>query len=1080
MLLVLPCFLAKAQPVPEAFTRNIPIRHIGPGAMSGRVTAIAAVDADPSVIYVGSASGGLWKSTSGGVAWQPIFDTLQAASIGALAVYQANPDIVWVGTGEGNPRNSQTMGRGIYRSLDAGRTWQRMGLEGTFTIHRICIHPQNPNVVYAAAQGTAWGETAERGIYRTQDGGKTWEKVLYVDAKTGAADLVMDPANPNKLIAAMWEYRRWPWFFKSGGPGSGLFITVDGGASWKRLGEDEGLPKGDLGRIGLAIARNNPQVVYALVEATKNGLYRSNDGGYHWELVSTKGIGGRPFYYAELYLDPTNENRIFNIHTTVDISEDGGKSFTKLVPDYGVPNGIHSDHHAWYINPNNPDFMIDGNDGGAAITHDRGKTWRYVENLPLGQFYHIAVDNQVPYRIYGGLQDNGSWVGPSRAHNWAGIHNYDYQEIYFGDGFDVVPDPSDPDYAYAMSQGGNVGRIHLPTGFSQYVQPLHPEGVKLRFNWNAGIAADPYNAKGVYFGSQFLHYSPDQGNSWQLLSPDLTTNDSTKQKAGESGGLTYDATNAENHTTILTIAPSSKERGVVWVGTDDGNVQLTRDGGKTWTNLAGRLPGMAAGSWVPQIVASKHAAGEAFVVVNDYRRHNWAPMLYHTTDYGATWKNLVSDNAVDGYCLSVAQDPVAPNLLFAGTEFGLYVSIDYGKTWSRWSHHTYPTLSTYDLVIQEAEADLVIGSFGRGILVVDDIRPLRALAQQGAGMLDKPLQVFATADYYDYQARTPAGARFAGSATYTAPNPPEGVALSFYVKEGKADPKAPKPAKATAPATTPAPAGKGKGKDTAPAPSEAPANPKGPAPSDTVKVEIVNSQGKVIRTFKEVATTGLNRVYWRLDAAGTRRPGQPKPKPGAPERGGGPTPTGTYTARMTYRGVTDSTRFAVKLEPNLAAFEANINTAVARYEALNGLQTTATELVDQLDEAKASIERMQSLMTDAQKADSTLKPLREKAKAYTDSLKALRNLVVYDTGEIQGIFRDVDDLLGALRTPAGYGLTFQSTAPTYELALRQAETQLRTVQARINRFLREDWPTLAPLVTAAGLSPLREVKAVER
>ncbi|HSD64224.1 MAG TPA: hypothetical protein VLB50_10515, partial [Ignavibacteriaceae bacterium] len=569
-------------------------RAIGPAGMSGRVTAFDVVMSNTDIIYAGTASGGLWRSTSAGVNWEPIFDKEPVTSIGAVAVDQRVPDVIWVGTGEANPRNSQSSGNGVYKSIDGGKNWIHRGLDKTRNISRVIIDPYNSDVVYVAALGSAWDSTEERGIYKTSDGGHTWNRILYVDEKTGAADLIMDPSNPNKLFAAMWEYRRWPWYFKSGGPGSGLYVTFDGGKNWTKRTEKDGLPNGVLGRIGLALCNKYPNVVYALIESKKNALYRSDDGGFKWKMVNNKDVGDRPFYYSQLAVDPENENRIYDIHSIVTVSEDGGKTFETLVSW----NKLHPDHHAFWISPRDPGFLIDGNDGGMAISHDKGKTWRFVENLPLGQYYHIDYDMETPYNVYGGMQDNGSWMGPNRVFSTEGITNFYWQMLSFGDGFDVVSDPSDSRYGYSMSQGGNLVRYDMLTGHDKFIRPPDPDTVKLRFNWNAGIAQDPFNDAAIYFGSQFLHKSTDRGNSWQIISPDLTTNDTSKQKQYDSGGLTYDVTDAENFTTIISIDPSPINKDIIWVGTDDGNLQLTRNGGKTWKNVSGNF-GAPAGTWIP-------------------------------------------------------------------------------------------------------------------------------------------------------------------------------------------------------------------------------------------------------------------------------------------------------------------------------------------------------------------------------------------------------------------------------------------------------------------------------------------------
>ncbi|MEO0473890.1 MAG: hypothetical protein AAF206_30050, partial [Bacteroidota bacterium] len=746
---------------------------------------------------------------------------------GSICIYQKNPDIIWAGTGEGNPRNSQTSGGGIYRSLDGGHNWELMGLENTRNIHRVIVHPDNPDVVYAGVQGSAWGDHPERGVYKTVDGGKNWEKILYNNERTGIADLVMDPSNPEKLVAAMWEFRRWPWFFKSGGEGSGMYITHDGGKNWVKKTDKDGLPEGELGRIGLAIAHNNPEVMYAIVEAKKNGLYRSNDGGINWRKVNREGnFGNRPFYYADIYVDPSNENRIYSLHSLVTWSEDGGKSFKTLLPY----SGVHPDHHAWWQHPDNPDYIIEGNDGGLNISHDRGQTWRFAENLPLAQFYHIRVDNEIPYNVYGGMQDNGSWRGPAYTWRVGGIRNQYWEELFFGDGFDVLPDPGDARYGYAMSQGGSLGRYDVETGYTTFIQPRHPDGVKLRYNWNAAIAADPFDDATIYYGSQFVHKSTDRGQNWTTISPDLTTNDPEKQKQMESGGLTYDVTQAENHTTIIAIEPSSVDQNVIWVGTDDGNLQLTQDGGQSWKNLIGELKDVPAGSWIPQIRASKTNAGEAYVVINNYRRNDWTPWVYRTRDFGKKWERIVDENDVWGYCLSFIQDPVEPKLLFLGTEFGLYVSVDEGENWSQWKHG-YPTASTMDLAIQEREHDLVIGTFGRAAFVLDDIQPLRAIAQNGTNITEKTLTAFPSPDAYLVHTRQASGTRFSATSIFKGQNRRPGGRISFMVN---------------------------------------PAAILDSTASDTVKIQIVDAEGNIIRNLTHKPDTGWNQVYWYLDQKGVR------------------------------------------------------------------------------------------------------------------------------------------------------------------------------------------------------------------
>lgn len=498
-------------------------RAIGPAGMSGRVSDVDVVLSDRSIMYVGASTGGVFKSVDGGLSWNPVFDSEAAIGVGSVAVFQPNPDIVWVGTGEGNPRNSAGVGKGLYKSVDGGQTWSLMGFEASERIHRVLTHPTDPNIVYVGAMGPAWSDGEERGVYRTRDGGETWEHVLWQNERTGIGELVMDPSNPDKLFAAMWEFRRDPWFLTSGGPGSGLFVTRDGGDSWTRLTADDGMPPGELGRIGVAIAPSDPDVVYALVEATRSELIRSEDGGRSWETISDEpGIAPRPFYYADLRVDPNNENRIYSLHSAVQVSEDQGRSWRTVVPSAI----IHGDIHELWIDPDDSRRMILGEDGGIAFTYDRGDHWRFVENLPLAQFYHIELDDAVPFNVYGGLQDNGSWFGPSTVWENKGILNAHWKRVGGGDGFSVMPDRSDPErYGYSMSQGGNLQHFDKRTGARRSIRPVHPDGVQLRWNWNAGLTWDPHDPSTIYLASQFLHRSRDQGRSWEIVSPDLTTND---------------------------------------------------------------------------------------------------------------------------------------------------------------------------------------------------------------------------------------------------------------------------------------------------------------------------------------------------------------------------------------------------------------------------------------------------------------------------------------------------------------------------------------------------------------------------
>ncbi|MGB9664947.1 MAG: WD40/YVTN/BNR-like repeat-containing protein [Ignavibacteria bacterium] len=1021
-------------------------RAIGPAGMSGRVTAIDVVQKNPSVIYVGTASGGLWKTTSGGVSWTPIFDTLKAASIGAIAIDQNIPDIIWVGTGEGNPRNSQNSGNGVYKSLDGGKTWIYLGLENSRNIHRIIIDPRNSDVVYVGVQGSAFGDSEERGVFKTTDGGKTWNKILYVNERTGIADLVMDPSNPNKLFAAMWEFRREPWFFTSGGKGSGLYVTFDGGNSWKKLSYKDGLPSGELGRIGVAIARSNPEIVYALIEAKVNALHKSTDGGFKWFKVSDKNIGDRPFYYAEIYVDPKNENRVYNIYTQVSVSEDGGKSFNLLI------SKIHPDHHAFYIHPENPNFLIDGNDGGLAISYDRGKTWRFVENLPVAQFYHINVDNDFPYNVYGGLQDNGSWRGPSRVFNYQGISNFDWQEVGFGDGFDVLPDPDDSRFGYAMSQGGNLFRYDSKTGIQKSIRPVHPDGIELRFNWNAALAQDPFDNSTIYYGSQFLHKSTNKGDSWEIISPDLTTNDTTKQKQRQSGGLTPDVTSAENYCTIVSIAPSPVKQGVIWVGTDDGNLQLTTDGGKTWKNVVENIKGVPKGTWIPQIYPSRYNEAEAFVVFDNHRRNDWTPYLYYTSNFGKSWTRLADEKKVYGYCLSVVQDFVEPNLIFLGTEFGLYVSTDFGKNWTKWKSD-FPTVSTTDLIIHPRENDLVIGTFGRSIYIIDNIAPLREIAKEGNKFFDKVLKLFNIPNAYLIEYSSPKGARFPGHAEFFGENLPAGAMITFQVKLDTASGSNANQSEKLETETQQQKSGK-------------------------IKIEIFDEKGNLIRTLNVNAKDGLNRTYWNLDRKGIRIPRWEESRAVEDlEPSGAEVLPGKYLVKISYKNFSDSTFVNVLPDPRI---KISLEDLRLREDALNRLYAK-TELMSRAITNLKNAERNINLISEkiADNKSEKIDELKKKLKAQKDSIRTLAEKFFFI--DAKGIQSDPNKLTSKLYQTQNYLLSsYDKPSQMFELSYKDFSESLNKVIDEINQYFQTSWIDLMKSVNEAELNLIDKIELIEK
>ena len=1036
-------------------------RNIGPGGMSGRVTAIDVVINDPDVMYVGTASGGLWKSTSGGIKWQPIFNDQPTASIGAVAIQQSNPSVIWIGTGEGNPRNSLNGGYGVYKSLDGGKTWQSMGLEKTRHIHRVIIDPTNPNIVYVGAIGSPWGVHPERGVFKTTDGGKTWNKILFANNKTGVADMVMDPSNPNKLMVALWEHKRDPWFFKSGGEGSGLYITHNGGDTWEKRTDADGLPKGDLGRIGIAIARNKPNVVYALIEAKKNALYKSEDGGFNWKKINDKNdIGNRPFYYSEIYVDPQNENRVFSVFTYVNVSQDGGKNFSQLMPAYGVSNGVHPDHHAWWIHPDNGQFMIDGNDGGMNITKDGGKTWRFIGNLPVAQFYHINVDNEFPYNVYGGMQDNGSWRGPAYVWKAQGIRNSYWQEISFGDGFDVVPDKDDSRYGWSMSQQGFVSRYDWKTGNNYRVKPTHPDpDMILRFNWNSAINIDPFDNSTIYFGSQFVHKSTDKGLTWSVISPDLTTNDPEKQKQSESGGLTMDATGAENHCTILVIEPSPLEQNMFWVGTDDGRVHYTTNGGNSYTEVTKNIKGLPTGSWIVQIKASTKKQGEALLVANDYRRFNYTPYAYRTRNYGKTWQRIVDENDVQSYTLSIIEDIEEPNLIFLGTDDGLYISIDAGATWEKYTKG-FPTTSVKDLVIQPREHDLVIGTFGRAAWVLDDIRPLRAIAKD-KNTLSQKLQLFQPPTAYQAAYQQPTGSRFGGDALYNGENRGRGAHISYYVtkQEKKKSKKSDKE----------------EGEDEEDETSDDSEVKK--VTWDSIHLKIYDGDRQIRHLkWKTPDSTGIHKTRWFMNEAGGDRPSRTIRKR-TNEPGGVRVKPGTYRLEMSYGDQTSTSSITVASDPRLNVPQKAIHDAYTAGKTLQSLTQTAADAVKQLVESKTIAQDYKKILKKLDKDTH-----KEDIKSIGEMVKSIDKVIALYLGKVdkrQGITRNpeitVMQRIGLARRYAGNrpnGLT-----DTENVLIQQAKDELQSALDKTNTLFTEEWTPFQTELEALNVTPFKEIKS---
>lgn len=811
---------------------GLSFRAIGPATMGGRISDFAVSERQPRTVFAATGTGGLFKSDNLGTTWTAVFEKEAVASIGAVAVWQKNPSIVWVGTGEANSRNSSSWGRGVYRSVDGGATWTAAGLEATSCIGRIVCDPADSNTAWVAALGRLWGENAERGVFRTRDGGRTWRHVLQVDARTGAVDLVMDPANPRVLYAAMYARRRTPWSYSGTSETGGIWRSTDGGDTWKKL--VNGLPK-RTGRIGLDVFRRNPKVVYAVVESDEGGrlsqfeessraggVFRSDDGGDSWRRISP--LSPRSFYFSQVRVQPDDSTRVYLLGTDLYYSDDGGVTFRAR----GAKN-LHPDCHAMWIDPANGRHVLLGTDGGIFQSFDRIATWKFVDNLAIGEFYNLAYDFREPfYRVYGGLQDNQSWGGPSRtmfeAFNFGGgagggIANEDWELLGGGDGFHVAVDPKNPNLVWYESQGGELVRQDLVSGRERYCRPSSNEGEAVhRFNWNAPFFVSPHDPSVLWMGGQFVFRLTDRGERWERVSPDLTTADPAKMLIGGSG--------AEAHCTIVSLAESPVKAGIVWAGTDDGKVWVTPNGGAALSDLTANLRGVPRGLYVSRIEASPHDARTAFVSFDGHRSGLFAPYLLVTRDLGQTWTSLAADLPKDHPVKVVRQDPGNPDLLFAGTEFGLFVSFDAGRKWLRWKHGL-PTVAVDDIAIHPRERDVLVATHGRSLYVLDGIQLLehwRAAALSDTVTFAPPRPAWA---YYPRAL----GGKW-GQGEFLGANPPFGAWFDYFLpRELEGD----------------------------------------------VTIAVTDSAGRAVRSLKGPATAGFHRVTWDLAA------GEPRERVGRDE-----------------------------------------------------------------------------------------------------------------------------------------------------------------------------------------------------
>lgn len=851
-------------------------RQVGPAMFAGRVADVAGVPGRPDILYVAAASSGLYKSINGGTTFEPVFERGNTLSIGAIAMQSDNADVVYVGTGEGAVRNSISFGDGIYKTSDGGRTWTHLGLEKTERFARIAIDPRNSQVVLAAAMGRAFGPSEERGIFRSADGGKTWQRTLFVNGTTGASDVAIDPKDPSIVYAGMYDYLRQPWHFRSGGPGSGLFRSSDGGLTWKKLTDPSlgnGLPGARLiGRVGVSVHAANPQVVYALIEAQEDGvLWRSDDRGLTWRIVSRdRRINNRPFYYTQIRADPVDPDRVYSLAGGFHVSTDGGRTF-------GQSGGrMFGDHHALWIDPANPKRLLCGTDGGFFISNDFGRNWDFVNNMPMAQPYHVGVDMAEPYNILGGFQDHEIWRGPNEKWNQVGVREGDWTRLrYMADGMYTIADPRDPNLIYFNGHFGDITRVDMRTREERYIQPYPPGPAggganleKYRFNWNSPVHMSATNPDVIYYGGNVLFKTTERGERWTIVSPDLTTNDPEKQRPS-GGPITSDNTRAEFHCTIIAIADSPKDPLVIWAGTDDGNLQLTRDGGKTWTNVAPNIVGAPRFSWFSSVAASAADPATAYVTIDQHRLDDFAPYVFATSDYGRTWRKI--SEGLRGYPHIVVEDPKEPNLLYVGTELGVFASFDRGQHWTD-LRLGLPPLAVVDMKVHPRDNDLVIASHARGFYVLDDVTPLQTIA---ARSFSGNLTLFPPMPAIRY---TPASdTSVLGNRVWVSPNQPYGVILSYYLPQ---------------------------------------------ASQAGVDITITDAAGRPIQTVRGPGNQGVNRAVWNLSERSSCAPtAADAPAPtGRGGRGGrGGTwvraVPGTYTVTLRALGESVNAQAHVRMDP---------------------------------------------------------------------------------------------------------------------------------------------------------------------
>lgn len=1041
--------------------KNLQWRSIGPAIMGGRIDDFAVVPGDPSTFYVGAATGGLWKTTNSGTTFEPVFDEQGSASIGDVCIAPSDPNIIWVGTGEPNNRQSSSWGDGVYRSLDGGKTWQNMGLRDSKHIGRIVIDTRDPYIVYVAVVGHLWGPNHERGVYKTVDGGKTWSQSLFVNDDTGVIDIAIDPQSPGTLYAAAYQRRRTPWGFNGGGPGSGIYKTIDGGASWSKLTKD--LPEGNTGRIGLDIYRGNPNIVYAIIENAKGGVFRSEDRGATWKKMSD--VDSRPMYYSQIRIDPNNDQRIWQCAANMFTSDDGGKAWVQ-----NVVTRIHGDYHALWIDPANSNHMLAGSDGGIHQSYDRGRTWDYINTIPLGQFYEVSLDNQKPYMVYGGLQDNGSWAGPSGTLTVEGITNDDWFRTGGGDGFYSVVDPSDPSTIYVESQDGNAARLELKSGERRNIRPEPPAGEKpYRFDWNSPIVISPHNNHAIYFGGNRIFKSTDRGDSW-MRSDDLSK-DQDREKLPIMGVLP-DKNMLSRHDgvqtfgQVVTLAESPMKEGLIYAGTDDGNLQISRDGGRSWKNITDKVRGVPKNTYVSRVVPSRFAEGTVYVTFDGHRGDDYNTYVFISSDYGETWKSLKSDLPAGVTCRVIREHTRNQNLLFLGTEFGAFASLDRGGHWSRLKGNL-PMVRVDDIQVHPRDNDLVLATHGRSIWVLDNITALEKMSE---AITSSDVAIFDPTPAIEFRTYNRKGNT--GHKWFEGQNPAYGALIDYYLR----------------------------------------AKPEG-----NVRVTITDKNGKVMRELTGPKEAGVNRIVWDLRLAAPNQAGGGRAGGGragggvgrgagqqqqaqAQQPQGGSAEAGAATeqpaAQVGGGGFFGGGGRGPRVEPG----EYTIKVSAAGKEATASvrIQEDPRIQISEADRAKWSAAVMQAyeLLRSASAAQRSVQTLKTQMTSLQESLRRTPNVSKEVNDAVNVVSEQVDDiqrrlvpvfdqsgsagpplpdaprpLLGRVGQFFG-GLDNYTAAPTSDQSARLSEltTELKSLVDRLNKLIDESIPNLNKQIRESGVT----------